>query len=182
MTHDQPARQGDGAVDVEWVLLGLRILAAIILYAFLALVVYVIWRDLRTVVSSRRSEDAATEQDTDSLAWLRVVDNAEAMSQSEAIFAVLPPATLGRAQDNQIVLHDEWVSAYHARIDSREGKWWLTDLGSRNGTRLNDQIITETMPLTKGDIIGIGRLKLRFETGDGTPHPDPKHIQGGEEI
>ncbi|MGQ9501053.1 MAG: FHA domain-containing protein [Anaerolineae bacterium] len=168
MTHDRPTRRGDGAVDVEWVLLGLRILAALILYAFLAFIVYVIWRDLCTVVGSHRSEGAMIERGTDSLAWLWVVDETDAMSQPEAIFAVLPPATLGRAQDNQIVLHDEWISAYHARIDSREGKWWLTDLGSRNGTRLNDQLITEATPLTKGDIISIGRLKLRFETGDGT--------------
>ncbi len=157
-------------MDVEWVLFGLRILAALILYAFLSLIAYVIWRDLRAVVGSPHAQDAASTRSTDSLAWL-VVDDADTASQTEAIFAVLPPATLGRAQDNQIVLQDEWVSAYHARIDSREGIWWLTDLGSRNGTRLNDRLITETTPLAKGDIIGIGRLKLRFETGDGISHP-----------
>jgi hypothetical protein len=157
---------------MEWVLLILRVLAVLILYAFLLLVAYLIWRDIQTVTSDpqgRRNTVGAGEKP---IAWLRMVPDADMPSQSETVFVVLPPAMLGRAEDNQIVLRDEWVSAYHARIDNRAGQWWLTDLGSRNGTRLNDALVTETTPLTKGDVIGLGRLKLRFETGDGTAHLD----------
>ncbi len=159
-------------MDVEWVLLILRVLAVIILYTFLLLMIYLIWRDIRAVAAGRHLEHNVADEEEKPVAWLQMVHDADATAQSEAVFVVLPPATLGRANDNQIVLHDERVSAYHARIDNRAGQWWLTDLGSRNGTRLNDVLVTQTTPLTKGDIIGLGRVKLRFEAGDGTSHSD----------
>ncbi|MCS7259565.1 MAG: FHA domain-containing protein [Anaerolineae bacterium] len=162
---------------MEWVLLTLRALAVLILYAFLLLVVYLIWRDLHLVASDQHTGHGIAVTNAKPVAWLRIVPDMDTPSQAEMVFVVFPPATLGRAEDNQIVLQDEWVSAYHARIDNHAGRWWLTDLGSRNGTRLNDAPITETTPLTKGDIIGLGRLKLRFEAGDGTSHPDPHIIQ-----
>ncbi len=154
-------------------LLGLRLLAVVVLYAFLLVIAYVIWRDLRSVARGHHSENVAAAREETPLAWLQVVNDTDATDWPKTVFTVVPPATLGRASDNQVVLQDEWVSAYHARIEIQAGKWWLTDLGSRNGTRLNDMLIVETTPLTKGDIISVGRLKLRFETGDGMSLADP---------
>lgn len=155
---------------MEWVLLTLRVLAVLIVYTFLLLIVYLIWHDIRVVARDAPKGRDTPGEDEKPVAWLRVIHAADVPSQPETVFVVLPPATLGRADDNQIVLHDEWVSAYHARIDNYAGQWWLTDLGSRNGTRLNDAPVMQTTPLAKGDIIGLGRVKLRFEAGDGTSH------------
>ncbi|MGC8879206.1 MAG: FHA domain-containing protein [Anaerolineae bacterium] len=173
----QLTRRGDGTVEVEWVLVGLRVLAVIILYTFLLLIVYLIWHDMQAVAGGCRLGNAGIRKDEQSVAWLRMVNDTNTTPQPETVFVVFPPATLGRADDNQIVLRDEWVSAYHARIDNRAGQWWLTDLGSRNGTRLNDMLIRETTPLTKGDIIGLGRVKLRFEAGDGISSPNSNITQ-----
>jgi pSer/pThr/pTyr-binding forkhead associated (FHA) protein len=73
---------------------------------------------------------------------------------------------LGRAPDNHIVVSDTYVSSYHARLDRRDGEWWLTDLGSRNGTRLNDVPITKSVPLADGDVIEVGQVELVLEIGD----------------
>ena len=44
--------------------------------------------------------------------------------------------------------------------------WWLEDLGSRNGTMLNDLKLVKPTPLAEGDVIGIGALRLRLEAAD----------------
>jgi pSer/pThr/pTyr-binding forkhead associated (FHA) protein len=159
-------------VTLDWALLGLRVLAVGLLYAFLAVVVYVIWRDLR-VAARGEAVDASPAGGVQASSWLRVSANADLPLSVGDSFAVTPPATLGREEGNQIVLPDAWVSARHARIDLQDGEWCLTDLDSRNGTRLNDLSIARPTSLQDGDIIGIGRVELRFETSLGqSPESD----------
>ena len=153
-------------MTLDWALLGLRVLAVGLLYAFLAVVVYAIWRDLR-VAARRAGADAPPASGTQASGWLRVSGGADLPLSAGDSFAVMPPATLGREEDNHIVLPDAWVSARHARIDCQDGEWRVTDLDSRNGTRLNDLPIARPTSLQDGDIIGIGRVELRFETSLG---------------
>lgn len=54
--------------------------------------------------------------------------------------------TIGRAADNQLVLDDLQVSAYHAEIRPEGRGYHLTDLGSRNGTFVNDFRLTPNVP------------------------------------
>jgi len=154
---------------VEWTLLALRLLAVAVLYAFLIAIIYVIWRDLRTAaLAEPQSSNAITAVD-ESIApagWLRVDSAGDTPLQPGDSFPVYAHATLGRATDNHIVLPDTYASVYHARLDRRDGEWWLTDLGSRNGTRLNEVLITKPVPLADGDLIGVGQVKLRLEFGD----------------
>ncbi len=49
-------------------------------------------------------------------------------------------ATLGRLPDNSIYLTDGRLSRHHARIEFRDGGFWLSDLGSQNGTLVNDRL------------------------------------------
>jgi predicted component of type VI protein secretion system len=99
---------------------------------------------------------------------LCVVSGGGTLLQPGDTFSLHTHATLGRAPDNHIVLPDTYVSSYHARLDRRDGEWWLSDLGSRNGTRLNDVPITKAVPLAHGDVIGIGQVELKLETGEGS--------------
>ncbi len=150
-------------MSTEWTLLALRLLAVAVLYAFLAAVVVVIWRDLRATgaKSARMSEKSAAPGGR-----LRVLDGEDAPPSAGEAFALAEHMTLGRAADNTITLPDTYASAYHARLDQRDGEWWLTDLDSRNGTRLNDVPIGRPVPLADGDIIAIGEMKLRLEIGE----------------
>jgi hypothetical protein len=156
-------------VSLDWLLLALRVVAVVLLYGFLAVVVYTIWTDLRMADSETSRDAAARPSERYPLAWLRDVTGEEDSPSSSHSFAVFPPATLGRTDDNQVVLADECVSACHARIDRRDGEWWLTDLDSRNGTQLNDLPVSKPVPLANGDLIGIGRAQLRFETTTNGP-------------
>jgi ABC-type multidrug transport system ATPase subunit/pSer/pThr/pTyr-binding forkhead associated (FHA) protein len=73
--------------------------------------------------------------------------------------------TIGRASENQIALSDPQVSRQHARLEWAAGIWRLVDLGSANGTRLNDIRIEPNapQPLKDGDVIGIGSFTLTLQ-------------------
>jgi pSer/pThr/pTyr-binding forkhead associated (FHA) protein len=70
---------------------------------------------------------------------------------------------VGRAPDNQLVLEDDgYTSAEHARFYWNQG-WWIEDLMSSNGTHVNDQLLTEPLQLSPGDVVKIGRTSFRIE-------------------
>jgi hypothetical protein len=65
--------------------------------------------------------------------------------------------SIGRALDNQISLEgDSNVSRYHAEIENRAEGFWITDLGSSNGTTVNDIPVDLDRSIRDGDLIGIG--------------------------
>ena len=65
--------------------------------------------------------------------------------------------SIGRASDNKIALADDSnVSRYHAEIENREGEFWLVELGSSNGTTVNDKPLETEILLQDGDSILLG--------------------------
>jgi hypothetical protein len=70
--------------------------------------------------------------------------------------------TVGRAPECDIVLSDPTVSKRHLELQRRGTAVTLTDLGSTNGTKVNDHRVHE-MVLTDGDTIRLGATVLRFE-------------------
>ncbi len=82
--------------------------------------------------------------------------------------------TLGRAPTNQIVVHDERASRFHAEIvPSDDGGWSIRDLKSRNGTFLGGDPITSDRRLAPGDVISIGATELTFCDGEPPTEPAP---------
>lgn len=74
--------------------------------------------------------------------------------------------TIGRERDNDVTLLDLKASRYHATITLEGGQWLLQDLGSVNGTILNDASLTAPAPLQSGDQITIGETILTFRAPD----------------
>ena len=71
---------------------------------------------------------------------------------------------LGRSTGLAITIDDRVVSRQHARISFQDGQYFIEDLGSSNGTYLNDEQVTSKMALSSGDIVSLGRqIKLLFE-------------------
>jgi pSer/pThr/pTyr-binding forkhead associated (FHA) protein len=73
--------------------------------------------------------------------------------------------TIGRRETNDVVLEDPAVSGYHAKIDSLGDRFVLTDLQSRNGSFVNEQLVNSHW-LSNGDVINIGDHSLCFEIND----------------
>ncbi len=78
---------------------------------------------------------------------------------------VTSPSGIGRASDNQLVLKDFSVSRHHARVEKRGDTWWVVDLGSTNGIKVNDRYVTDAM-LNEGDQIQVGNFTLGFFRGE----------------
>src|SRR5437764_6464721 len=71
--------------------------------------------------------------------------------------------TLGRANTNRVVLKDELSSREHAEVYFAEGRWYLRDLKSLNGTRINGRPLLETdWKLSGSDEFQIGKTPFVF--------------------
>ena len=71
------------------------------------------------------------------------------------------PVTIGRHEDNAVVLPDPLASRHHAEIAMQGGRWVVRDLGSVNGTYVNGQRIAAPQMLNHSDLIQVGHT--RFE-------------------
>jgi pSer/pThr/pTyr-binding forkhead associated (FHA) protein len=69
--------------------------------------------------------------------------------------------TFGRAEPATILLDDPYVSDTHARVWNDSGTGWVvSDLGSTNGTFLNQVKVTRPTPIAAGDQLGIGKTTV----------------------
>ena len=78
---------------------------------------------------------------------------------------------LGRSAENTIMLEFQGISRHHLKILLQGSKVIIVDLGSKNGTYLNNQKLEGSSPLSKGDIIKLGSVALKF-----IPAGDPERL------
>jgi ABC transport system ATP-binding/permease protein len=77
--------------------------------------------------------------------------------------------TIGRAGENDVVVAGERVSRLHARIEERDGEFWILDLGSRHGTAVNGEPVgSAPCRLVSGDLVEVGDERVRFLAGEET--------------
>ena len=96
---------------------------------------------------------------------LRVVEGPKA---GQTIALEGRPLLMGRAQDADLVLVDDYASGRHARLFPQGTRWFLEDLGSTNGTYVNGAPVTRALPVGPGTAIRIGKtvvLKLTERIG-----------------
>ena len=70
--------------------------------------------------------------------------------------------SIGAHPENHVVLDDPFVSRFHCRLHLRDGRLFLRDLGSRNGTRLDGTPVTEA-ELSVGATLQVGGFELKLE-------------------
>ncbi|MCJ7586170.1 MAG: FHA domain-containing protein [Anaerolineales bacterium] len=132
------------------VLLVLRFLLALGLYAFLAWAFLNLWRDLRqqsALLATRRVPPISlTIASTDQPPQVRHFKQ--------------PEITIGRDPACECPLDEETVSTRHARLSYHHGQWWLEDLDSTNGTLLNQERLSTPTVVISGDEIGCGNACL----------------------
>ena len=94
---------------------------------------------------------------------------------------------IGRSSENTVVIEDDGVSRYHARLLFDNGSLWLQDAGSRNGIFVNGERLTGHKALKVGDTITIAQhtFELRWEDDLGsqptTNLPDPREARGADQ-
>ncbi len=70
--------------------------------------------------------------------------------------------TVGRGHESDIVIQDTSISRRHVQFSRQGNDDYIQDLGSRNGTRVNDEPLTKPRLLKQGDIVSIGNIRLEY--------------------
>jgi pSer/pThr/pTyr-binding forkhead associated (FHA) protein len=135
------------------VLLILRFLLVVSLYAFLGWALFTIWRDLQ-----HQSELLAALQPPP--VTLQVVDNVT------SFHFTIPEVIIGRDPACDCLLEDQTVSIKHTRLSYHQNQWWVEDLNSTNGTFLNQEPITSPVVITNGDQLRCGQVLLTISMGE----------------
>lgn len=142
-------------IPYDWFFLGLRLTFAALLYLFLWQVARVIMRDLRqSAVQPRRKR--ATR------AKLIVTDPAESNLATGTSFSINSKTTIGRHADCSIAIDEPTLSAVHARFETRDSAWYVTDMESTNGTFVNGRAVRGSVYIETDDVVQFGRLKFQL--------------------
>jgi pSer/pThr/pTyr-binding forkhead associated (FHA) protein len=87
----------------------------------------------------------------------------EPADQHGQVFELGDELTVGRAIGCSVALPDDtFVSTLHARVFRRDGSLFVEDLGSTNGTFVNDRPVTGTVAFHKGDRLQVGKTVLEL--------------------
>lgn len=149
------------------IVLALRVLLAVSLYAFLAWALWTIWRDLRSkgmLLAARKIPGINLTTQTANLH-----PRPRFFSQAEII--------IGRDPHCDVALQDDTVSLRHARLLYHHGQWWLEDLGSTNGTRLNKEMLTTPTVIINGDQVECGKTLITLNLGVDPASPPTQRIE-----
>jgi pSer/pThr/pTyr-binding forkhead associated (FHA) protein len=146
--------------------LALRLLLALALYAFLGWALWTLWRDI--------------QREADRVVTRRAPGISLAVQRSGQLTAVKyfiqPEITMGRDPVCDIPIIDETVSARHARLVYHHSQWWLEDLNSTNGTKLNQALVTTPTVLTSSDEIDLGQIRVTVNITTETPISSTKRL------
>jgi hypothetical protein len=163
-------------IDIDIVLLILKVSVIVLLYVF-------IWRVVRAAVRDVKRSAAVVVATPDVVAvgrdpggWPPVATQASVVAppaprlvveESASVpvggeMALTGPVTVGRDAGSDIVLAETVVSGTHARLVPRGRGYTVEDLGSTNGTFVDDQPVAEAQ-LRRGSRLRIGDTVFRYE-------------------
>ena len=158
------------SVDVDGVLLLLKIGFLALLYLFIWRIVRTASKDLRLpqesfILGPQQAEAVGLGKRSSppSMGRLVVVSSPALEEQSEYVLDSTG-ITIGRGSQNTVALDDDdFASASHARVEPRQDGVWLEDAGSTNGTYLNGVKLSRPRKLTPGDLVRVGETDFRFD-------------------
>jgi hypothetical protein len=80
-------------------------------------------------------------------------------------FDLIGGLSIGRSGEADVQIEDRYASGLHARIFSRDGRTYVEDMDSTNGTLVNDAKLRGEVELIDGDVVRIGDTSFRYEAG-----------------
>lgn len=145
---------------VRYLTLFLHILLLVMLYLFIFRVVVLILKDLRRERGGGHEPDGTPVRSR--MPVLAVTESDEPRHPTGQQIGLDRVVYIGRGEENQVKLTGSYASHRHTRIIFRDGKYFLEDLGSTNGTYINGVRITEPVMLRDGDLIRVAGVTLQF--------------------
>ena len=88
---------------------------------------------------------------------LEVIERGENFNlRAGAVIPLNNELSIGRNEENLLILGDKYVSSHHAKIYLKNTDYILQDLKSTNGTLMNNKKVVDKVAIKKGDVIKIG--------------------------
>jgi pSer/pThr/pTyr-binding forkhead associated (FHA) protein len=151
----------------------LKVCLLAVMFLFFLRVLRVVWTEIKPPASTpapvpaaaaaARASGAATSSTAASAPAgrdglrLRIVEPPE---RRGTVYELADEMTVGRAAGCGVALEDVTVSQLHARVFRRDGRLWVEDLGSTNGTFVNRKKVTAPVAMRRGDRLQIGSTVL----------------------
>jgi len=126
------------------------IIAVVIVYLIIFYALKIMYKDIK---------NGGKKKSTRKTLGLEVVEAGENKNlRKGGVLPVHREITMGRKEDNSLPLVDPYVSGHHARIYLKNTEYILEDLGSTNGTLLNNERLIGKSAIKAGDEIKIGKV------------------------
>ena len=156
-------------MDYDPISVALKFAFLVVLYLFLLWISRSALKDLRRTVAP--APDATGFHHVPAFgsagghgdSWL-VAERGGGLDQGER-FDLIGGLSIGRSKDADVRIDDRYASGIHARVFSREGRFFVEDMNSTNGTLLNGATLQGEAELIDGDTVQIGDTVFRLEVG-----------------
>ena len=178
---------------IDIIIFVLRTIFLVLIYVFIYVIFIHLVRDLRdfgtqpggeTAIAYNAGKPVASKafvRSSSDFAVLSVETAPDEYGMDGMMFELPGSTRLGRGAENDVVLPDRFASNNHAVIHLRNGQYWLEDLGSRNGTFLNNMPLNSPAVLANSDLIKIGDIIFRFVRWDNAVEHDYRTRAGAVE-
>ncbi len=143
-----------------------------IIYLFIFSVIALIYMDIKKMNKNENvvetdndiCDDEMIEKE-EKTAVLRTIKTDKAAESGMKTFYRIgeEPIVIGRGKMCDIVIENMFLSVEHCQIWCEDDVWYIGDMGSKNGTYLNDVELTRVMTLNDGDEISFGGVAMTFE-------------------
>jgi len=125
-----------------------------IIYVFILSIIRLIYLDIKGIYPMAVNNSAA---------YLKLINRKDTLPfKVREYYPLNDDVSLGRANSNQIVIKDPYISKKHLRIVKDEGKYYLEDFNSANGTYVNGDRVMDVVNLKNGDRITVGQVEFLF--------------------
>jgi FHA domain len=140
-----------------------------VLYLFVLVIARSAMKDLRRTVSPApdatgfHAAPAFAEAPRGADGWL-IAERGGGL-EADQRFDLIGGLSVGRSKEADVQIEDRYASSLHARVFSREGRFFVEDMNSTNGTLLNGATLVGEAELIDGDTVQIGDTVFRLEAG-----------------
>jgi pSer/pThr/pTyr-binding forkhead associated (FHA) protein len=148
---------------------------SVLKFALLVLLYFFVFRALRSVATDvggrRRGATSPMRSPATTAAPAKASRGGKAPTQvvvhdagkdKSTVVALRGSTDIGRGSACAIRLEDTYVSQMHARLADRDGSWYVEDLGSTNGTYLNERRVQSPVEVHAGDVVRVGKTVLEL--------------------
>lgn len=143
------------------------IIASLLKYIFITIIYLFILSIIRLIYLDIRSTSAQKSQTGSSLPYLKLINRRESLDfRIYETYQLDGNVTIGRKHKNEIFIQDPFLSSSHAEIRTEDGKCYIRDIGSTNGTFVNGKQLHEKETLLMdGDRVHLGQVDFLFVSG-----------------